>query len=107
MQGDARTLTRYFDTHAFSKTGLGDRLPGNAGRNPVRGPGFANVDLSLFKDFKLRDRATLQFRVEAFNLTNTPHFANPNTDISQGSFGSITQTVANPRILQLAVKLLY
>jgi len=101
------TLTRYFDTTAFSRVGLGDFLPGNAGRNIVRGPGFANLDASVFKDFRIRERTTLQLRLEAFNATNTPHFANPNTDQSQGQFGSITNTVENPRILQLAVKVLF
>jgi hypothetical protein len=107
LEPEQQTLQRYFDTLAFSRTGLGAKQPGNAGRNLVRGPGFANLDLSLFKEFAIRERARLQLRLEAFNLTNTPHFANPNTDMSQGSFGSITQTIATPRILQFAVKLLY
>jgi len=101
------TLTRYFDTAAFSAKGLGVTQPGNAGRNLIRGPGFANLDASVFKDIRLRELVTLQLRLEAFNATNTPHFANPNTDLSQGQFGSITNTIANPRILQLAMKVLF
>ncbi|MEO5923308.1 MAG: TonB-dependent receptor [Bryobacteraceae bacterium] len=104
---DAQTLTRYFDTAAFSDKNLGATQPGNAGRNIVRGPGFANVDASVFKNFLIRERFTLNLRLEAFNATNTPHFANPNTDLSQGQFGSITQTVGNSRILQLAAKVLF
>jgi hypothetical protein len=104
---DDGTLLRSFDTAAFSDKVLGATQPGNAGRNLLRGPGFANLDASVFKDFAVHERATLQLRLEAFNATNTPHFANPNTDLSQGQFGSITQTVGNPRILQFAVKVLF
>lgn len=100
-----RTLTHYFDTQAFSATGLGTTQAGNAGRNLIRGPGLVNLDTSLFKNVPLPGERSLQLRVEAFNLSNTPHFANPNTDLSQGQFGTITQTVANPRILQFAAKL--
>jgi hypothetical protein len=100
-----RTLTRYFDTSAFSVAGLGITQPGNAGRNIIRGPGLINLDVSLFKNVHLPNERELQFRVEAFNAANTPHFANPNTDLAQGQFGTITQTVANPRIVQFALKL--
>jgi hypothetical protein len=100
-----RTLLHYFDTAAFTTTGLGATQPGDAGRNLIRGPGLVNLDASLFKNLVLPREWGLQIRVEAFNLSNTPHFANPNTDMSQGQFGTITQTVANPRILQFAAKL--
>ncbi len=105
LDADARSLSRYFDTQAFTTAGLGKTQPGNAGRNLIRGPGLFNVDASLFKTVPLRGDWSLQIRVEAFNLANTPHFANPNTDFSQGQFGTITQTVGNPRILQFAAKL--
>ncbi len=107
LDSSAQTLARYFDTTAFSVKGLAPTALGNAGRNLIRGPGYANLDLSLFKSFQLRERAALQLRLEAFNITNTPHFANPNTDLSQGQFGSITQTIGNPRILQIAAKVNY
>lgn len=84
---------------------LGRTDLGNAGRNLVRGPGFINVDLSLFKDLPIRERLVMQLRIEAFNVTNTPHFARPDNDMSQGRFGSITNTIGNPRIMQFAVKL--
>jgi hypothetical protein len=100
-----RTLSHYFDTAAFSTAGLKSTQPGDAGRNIIRGPGYINLDLSIFKDFRLRESLNLQARVEAYNVANTPHFANPNTDMSQGQFGSITKTIGNPRILQFALKL--
>ncbi|PWU02712.1 MAG: hypothetical protein C5B51_20385 [Terriglobia bacterium] len=99
-----RTLTRYFDTRAFSVAGLATTQPGNAGRDIVRGPGLINLDLSVFKVVRISGERELQFRAEAFNALNTPHFANPKTDFSQGQFGAITRTVANPRIVQLALK---
>jgi hypothetical protein len=50
---------------------------GNTNRNEFRGPGFFNMNLSIVRDFKFRDWATLQVRGEAMGLTNTPHFGNP------------------------------
>lgn len=101
------TLDRYFDTAAFSTTGLAATQPGNAGRNILRGPSFANLDFSTFKNIRLnrlRENAQLQLRFEFFNLTNTPHFANPNAVFGGGNFGRITGTVGNPRIIQFAAK---
>ena len=43
----------------------------------VQGPGTANLDLGLFRNFRISERMQLQFRAEVFNFTNTPHFANP------------------------------
>jgi hypothetical protein len=105
-RGD-RELTRYFDTGAFSAEGLGPTQPGNAGRNILRGPGFVNLDLSIFKTLRIRGDTAAQIRVEAFNLTNTPHFSNPNADLSQGNFGAITGTIGNARIMQFAVRLFF
>ena len=66
----------WFDTTAFARP-TGVRF-GTVGRNTMRGPGVVNMDLSLFRTFKLTERVNLQFRAESFNLSNTPHFANPN-----------------------------
>ena len=63
----------YFDTTAFER--VTEVRFGNVGRNTMRGPGVANLDLSLFRTFKLGRQINLQFRAEAFNATNTPHFA--------------------------------
>jgi hypothetical protein len=69
--------------------------PGTSGRDILRGPGSSNINLSLFKNFAVTERIKGQFRVQAYTLTNTPHFANPNTDLSQGpnQFGHITSTI--------------
>jgi hypothetical protein len=85
--GDAGT---YFDTSAFAR--VTDVRFGNVGRNSMRGPGVVNLDMSLFRTFKLTDRYQLQFRAEGFNVMNTPHFANPDNDANSGDFGKILST---------------
>lgn len=55
---------------------------GSSGRSVVRGPGYANLDLSLIRTFRITERVTTDFRVDAFNFTNTPWFANPGVDAS-------------------------
>jgi len=55
---------------------------GTAGFNILRGPGLVNLDLGVFRQFDITERVNLQFRFEAFNFTNTPHFANPSNNIS-------------------------
>jgi len=81
---------------------------GNAGVGILRGPSELNFDFSLFKNFpihKIRDSANLQFRAEFFNIFNHPLFQDPSTSLSDPSFGQITNTYGNPRIVQLALKL--
>jgi hypothetical protein len=102
------TLDKYFDITAFSMAGLTASTPGSAGRNILRGPGYANLDFSTFKNIPLsrwREGMQLQLRFEFFNLTNTPHFANPNAVLGRLDFGKITNTIGNPRIIQFAAKL--
>ena len=55
---------------------------GTAGFNSLRGPGTANLDLGIFRQFALREAVKLEFRAEAFNATNTPHFGNPGANVS-------------------------
>ena len=90
--------------------GLPDTQPGSAGRNLIRGPSLHNLDFSLFKELPLRrlwEGAELQLRFEFFNVTNSPHFALPNTDLARGDFASITRTVGGPRIAQFAAKIVF
>jgi len=65
--------------------------PGTAGRDILRGPGSSNMDLALFKNFAITEGVKGQFRLQAYNLTNTPHFANPDGDLNHGpaQFGRI------------------
>ena len=78
---------------------------GDAGRVPVVGPDFANSDFSVIKQFALPREMGLNFRAEFFNLFNHPQFGSPIADINQSSFGAVTSTVNNPRLVQLALKL--
>jgi hypothetical protein len=87
----------YFDTTAFTPADpSGTTVPalGNAGRNIMRGPGFFDVDTSLFRNFKIRQYLTFQFEANAYGLTNTPHFGNPNADINSSTFGMVTGEAA-------------
>ena len=97
----------FFDPTAFAQpliTSNANAHFGNTGRNQFRGPGYFEMDLSISRSFKLTERFALQLRGEAFSLTNTPHFANPNTGCSGNpgllcnslgvnTFGAITGTL--------------
>jgi hypothetical protein len=64
------------------------------------------ADFSLFKSFSFTEQIRLQFRAEAFNITNTPWFGAPNTNVNVAQFGSVSPSQANdPRNVQLALKL--
>jgi Carboxypeptidase regulatory-like domain/TonB dependent receptor len=83
---------------------------GNSGVGILQGPSELNFDFSLFKEFsvqKLHEGAKLQFRSEFFNLFNHPLFANPDSTFTDPTFGRITQTLGNPRIIQFALKLTF
>jgi hypothetical protein len=79
---------------------------GNEGRNVVRGPGVADVDLSVFRNFAIREQVTLQFRAECFNVANHANFFLPENDIASPQFGQILEA-ASPRLFQLALKLTF
>jgi hypothetical protein len=80
---------------------------GNLGRNVFRSDWGRNLDFSLFRNFPIRESLKLQFRAEAFNLTNTPVFGIPDGSIGDTSFGQVFSTANRPRLLQLALKLLF
>ncbi len=98
--GGAGPGQSFFDPFFF-KPVTGARF-GTSSFNSVQGPGTVNLDFGLFRNFRISERIQLQFRAEAFNLTNTPHFANPpdagrnvsnmilNTDGSIRSLGGYT-----------------
>jgi hypothetical protein len=70
----------YFDPKAFAPV-TAARF-GTAGFNTLRGPGVINIDLGLFREFAIKEHFKLQFRAEAFNVTNTPHFDLPGNNVS-------------------------
>jgi hypothetical protein len=80
----------YFDPNAFGPV-TGVRF-GTSGRNLLRGPGVFNLDGSLFRNFKMTERLTLQCRAEVFGATNTPQFNNPGataSSLTRNADGSI------------------
>jgi hypothetical protein len=96
-------IAQYFNTAAFAPNALGTF--GTAPRNLLRGPGLVNLDVGLMKNFRIKERAGLQFRAEFFNAPNRPNFGNPGTNLnSSSSFGKIS-SAGSPRIGQLALKL--
>ena len=78
--GDGLNGNSYFDPTAFAP--VTDVAFGTANYNSLRGPGATNLDASVFRDFRIRERLSMQFRAEVFNVSNTPHFGNPSGDIS-------------------------
>jgi Carboxypeptidase regulatory-like domain/TonB dependent receptor len=83
---------------------------GNLGRNTFRGPGQANFDFSLIKNFRITERQALRFTTDFFNIWNHANFANPAfTDVesigtTNSPFGKITSTVGTPRLIQFSLR---
>jgi hypothetical protein len=78
--GNAGRGMWYFDPLAFAP--VTDARFGTAGYRSLRGPGIVNWDFGLQRSFKITERFQAQFRAEAFNASNTPHFANPGANVS-------------------------
>jgi hypothetical protein len=103
-----QTTDQWFDTSCFARrpiatTGAG---PGSEPRNPVRGPGFASTDLSLFKNVDVMSGQRLQLRLEMFNLFNQVRFNQPGNQIGTATFGRIT-TAGDGRVVQLGVRYVF
>lgn len=102
-----RSAAQWFNTSAFQPNAA--YTFGDAPRTFGTGPGTAQVDASLLKNFSLHEKTTLQFRAEALNVLNHPNWANPNTIFASGSktFGTITglQSGNQSRIIQVALHL--
>ena len=77
---------------------------GNEGRNSVDGPAYGSLDASLDKSFVLREKSRVQFRAEAFNVTNHVNLIPHVFDMNSPAFGQITEAQA-PRVIQFALKL--
>lgn len=96
----------WFNTAAF-----GPPAPftfGTSGRNSLRADWFKNLDMSLFRDFPFGERRSLQFRAEAFNVTNTPTWGIPVNDLNNPQkLGSINSTRSTERQLQVSLKLYF
>lgn len=103
LPADRRSTAQWFNTGAFA---IAPRFTlGSASRNPVRGPSYRNVDVALSRRVPIASRS-LELRLEAFNLLNTPPLGNPNGVAGAAAFGTIT-SAGDPRVLQLAVRFLF
>ena len=83
----------WFSTASFTQP-TGVRF-GTSGRNPFSGPGLFALNLALFKNFKIGEKMNMELRAETFNFTNTPQFSNPQTSITNSSYGFVTGTVGS------------
>jgi hypothetical protein len=96
-------VTQWFNPAAFVPAAPGTF--GNVGRNSLRGPGYASVDLALFRNIPINGRFRVQFRAEAFNALNHTNFLNPNATVTAGAnFGRILSAY-DPRVIQFGLKL--
>jgi outer membrane receptor protein involved in Fe transport len=98
-------IAQYLNKAAFAPNPLGTF--GIQGRNRFRGPGYANYDFGLHKNFRVTERVNTQFRFETFNTFNKVNLASPTTTQNSGNFMRITSTLGDPRILQFALRLSY
>jgi hypothetical protein len=120
---DQRTIDHWFNAGVFSPPALPGTVTdfagvmrvlaiGNTPATFARGPGIANTDLALFKNFKIRERLNTQLRFEAYNVFNHTQFnavgTKPNWDRSgqqtAPDFGKVT-SARDPRIMQMALRL--
>jgi len=95
-------ITGIFRAADFPVPGLGQQ--GNLGRNTFFGPGYANTDLSLMKNFKTGERFNTQFRAEAFNLFNRVNLLQPASNLPDANFGRST-TSRPGRGLQFGIRI--
>lgn len=111
----SHNVQQYYNPAAFkdppvvTQVGQADFSPLGGGNTQVSGPPIHRLDFSLFKSFPISERKRFEFRIESFNLTNTPSFAQPGSlnFLNTANFARITSTRDNPndpRELQLALK---
>ncbi len=100
----ARTGQPFLNQDCFADPG--DNIPGNAPRHfsNLRGDGIRNLDLSLSKEFNIKEGMLLQVRAEMFNAANHQRFAFPDTASGDGSFGTVTSTTNNYRRMQFGAR---
>src|SRR5579863_5482681 len=105
-----KTAAEWFNVSAFQKIVQDPNSPveqfGDEGRNVVDGPGYVNWDFSALKNIRLTETKELQFRGELFNLLNHTNFRLPVSDIESPTFGQV-QSDVSPRVIQVALKLLF
>jgi len=90
---------------AFGEPAIGTY--GNLGRNSLRTDSYRNLDISLTRNFPIKEWFTLQFRGDAFNLCNFVVQGQPSNTVDSPNFGIVTSANNTPRVIQFALKLLF
>jgi hypothetical protein len=99
-----RSSLQFLNRAAFAQPAAGSR--GNMGIHSLRGPGYWGLDLALARVFQVTETQRLEFRAEAFNLTNSLRRNNPVGNFNSNVFGVI-DTAKDPRIMQFALKYIF
>ncbi len=96
-----KSINSYLNPKAFELPAMGTL--GNVGVGSVAGPGTWQFDIGTSRTFQFRETQKLEFRAEAFNVTNSLHMDNPTTNLNSNTFGQVT-SAKDPRIMQFALK---
>jgi hypothetical protein len=99
------SVSKWFDTSCF--TTPGPLQLGTSGSGKVHGPGFYNADVSLSKTETIHEQVKITVQADAFNMSNTPHYSNPDTNLSHANFGQISGANGIPRQFQLGAHLTF
>jgi hypothetical protein len=102
-RGTKASLAEWFNTSAFKVNAIGTF--GNTGIDAFRGPAFWNLDFGAIKHFPITERVNFEFRSLFYNVMNHPNFANPNGVVTSPTFGQITGTSADPRVIEFATRI--
>ena len=111
MALDNPTPARWFNTSAFLPNVKGTF--GNAGRNILTAPDFRNLDFAVLKAIPIKERVSMQFRSEFFNMTNHPNFGQPGNVVGTSTFGVISATrtvrgdLGSSRQIEFALKMIF
>jgi hypothetical protein len=97
-------VTRYLNPSAFAMSALG--TIGNVGSGSISGPGNWQFDAALSRTFQVAESRRLEFRAEAFNVTNSFRMNDPTTSFNSNVFGQVT-SAQDPRIMQFALKFVF
>jgi len=105
LPSDQRSINNWFNLAAFTVPTC--TCFGNSGRGILRGPGLVNLDFSVVRNFAIKERFRLQFRLESFNLANHPNFGLPAYNLGAAGAGTISTVQGTQRENQLALKLYF
>ncbi|MEO8372628.1 MAG: hypothetical protein ABI806_25810 [Candidatus Solibacter sp.] len=108
LSGDVHDrLTKYFDTSVYSQPAAFTFGNMSVAAADLRSPLVRNWDLSVFKDFVVKEGLRLQFRAESFNALNAVRFGSPDTNAASTSYGVVSTQANSPRQVQFGLKVLF